>query len=126
MMTVNSLVAAKEVIIVMMPEFLSAQGVSQLTKTIDIVQRRINHGLKISGVILNMYNGRRKLHKEASEEVAKMFKDRLYKTYIRNSVTIAESPGFGQDIFAYKSDSTGAKDFSDLINEIVKQENSNE
>ena len=73
-----------------------------------------------------MYNGRRKLHKEASEEVSKMFKDRLYKTYIRNSVTIAESPGFGQDIFAYKSDSTGAKDFSDLINEIVKQENNNE
>lgn len=126
MMTVNSLVAAKEVIIVMMPEFLSAQGVSQLTRTIDIVQRRINHDLKISGVILNMYNGRRKLHREASEEVAKMFKDRLYKTYIRNSVTIAESPGFGQDIFAYKSDSTGAKDFSDLIDEILKQEHNNE
>lgn len=71
-------------------------------------------------------NGRRNLHKDAAKEVAKMFKDRLYKTYIRNSVTIAESPGFGQDIFAYKLDSTGAKDFSDLIDEIVKQENNNE
>lgn len=122
MLTVNSLVAAKEVIIVMMPEFLSAQGVSQLSRTIDIVQRRINHDLKISGVILNMYNGRRNLHREAADNVYKKFKNKLYKTYIRNCVTIAESPGFGKDIFDYKPDSNGAKDFKDLISEIIKQE----
>lgn len=122
LMTIAALTAADEIFVVMSPEYLPTKGLVQLTNTISVVRRRLNPQAHISGVILNLYDGRRKLHKEASAAIAKSFPTATFHTKIRNSVAIAESPSFHKSIFEYRPTSHGAIDFGGLVTEIIEQE----
>ncbi len=122
LMTLASLTASGEIFVAMSPEFLPTGGLVQLTNTIDIVQKRLNNQVHISGVILNLYDGRRRLHKEAAAAIEKQFPNATFHTRIRNSVAIAEAPAFHQSIFDYRPSSHGAVDFGGLIREILDME----
>ena len=122
LMTIAALTAADEIFVVMSPEYLPTKGLVQLTNTIAVVRRRLNPQAHISGVILNLYDGRRKLHKEASAAIAQSFPTAPLHTQIRNSVAIAESPSFHKSIFEYRPTSHGAIDFGGLVTEIIEQE----
>lgn len=122
LMTLASLTASDEVFVAMSPEYLPTRGLAQLTDTIGVVQKRLNNRVHISGVILNLYDGRRKLHKEAAAAIEKTFPNATFHTKIRNSVAIAEAPGFHQSIFDYRPSSHGAVDFGALVAEIIDME----
>lgn len=122
LMTLAALTASKEVFVAMSPEYLPTRGLVQLTNTISAVQRRLNKEVHISGVILNLYDGRRKLHKEASSAVAEQLPEATFHTKIRNSVAIAEAPAFHKSIFDYRPSSHGAIDFGALVAEIIDME----
>lgn len=120
--TLNALVASKEVFIPVQTEVLALQGMSQLLKTINLVRERLNSELKVTGVIGTMYDSRKKLSEEVMESLNEHFSGKLFKTLIRSNVSLAESPSSGVDIISYKADSYGAKDYQALAEEVIKQE----
>jgi chromosome partitioning protein len=122
LLTLNSLVAADEVYIPVQSEFLALQGMSKLLQTVEIVQKRLNPSLEITGIIGTRYDSRKTLNKEVVQKIQSYFGAKLFKTLIRDNVALAEAPSHGQDIFAYKSDSNGAEDYLKLCKEILKRE----
>lgn len=121
LLTLNGLVAAKEIYITLQPEFLALLGMSQLIKTIETVKKRLNPELEVTGIIITMYDSRKILYKEVIDNVETYFPDKLFNTRIRNNVALAEAPAQGLDIFSYKANSNGAEDYSNLVDEILKR-----
>lgn len=125
-LTLNALVASKEVFIPVQTQYLSMQGISQLIKTIEMVKDRLNKNIKVSGVILTMYDSRKNLNKEVCQKVIEYFDKLVFKTKIGDSVSLAEAPSHGMDIFDYKIASKGALNYLALAKEIIKQKNKND
>lgn len=121
LLTLNGLVAAKEIYITLQPEYLALLGMSQLIKTIETVKRRLNPDLEVTGIIITMFDSRKLLYKEVIENVETYFPDKLFNTRIRNNVSLAEAPAQGMDIFSYKPNSNGAEDYNSLVDEILKR-----
>ena len=121
-LTLNALVAAKEVFIPLQTEFLAMQGMSKLLETLQLIKQRINHDIEVTGIIATMYDGRKSLAKETVETIRSHFGDKLCNTLIRSNVSLAEAPSYGQDIFTYKADSYGADDYTALAKEVIAME----
>ena len=130
LLTINALSAVEEVFIALQPHFLAMQGLGKLLETVSLVQRRINDQLKITGVVLCMYDSRTALCSEVATEVGRFFQSehplqslwegaRIFRRYIRRNITLAEAPGHGQTIFEYAPTSHGAEDYRALAEEIV-------
>ena len=122
LLTLNALTTAQEIYIPLQTEFLALQGMSKLLQTVEVVQKRLNKGLKITGIIATRYDARKKLNKEVVEKIKEYFGDQqLFKSMIRDNVSLAEAPSFGQTIFEYKPDSNGAMDYFSLCKEILER-----
>src|SRR4029079_16755080 len=113
-LTVNALAVAGEVIIPMQPHFLALQGVAKLLETVQLVSRRMNPRLKVSGIVLTMFDAQTKLSNEVVAEHAKFIDEakgtplpwssaKIFATKIRLNIKLAESPSFGQTIIQYES-----------------------
>lgn len=119
LLTVNALTSADAVYIPLQAEYLALQGLTKLTTVIRKIQRRLNRKLELGGVFLTQYDSRKILNREVAESVSNFFKDKVFKTKIRNNVALAEAPSLGQDIFNYNNKSNGAKDYLNLSKEIM-------
>lgn len=120
LLTVNALAAADKVVIPMLPEYLALQGLSQLLNTYKIIKQKINKKLEIGGIIATRYN-RRKINKEIVSLLGEQFNDKLFKTLIRENISLAEAPSFGKDIYTYAPHSIGAKDYKALCKEFMSK-----
>ena len=121
MLTLNALVAATEALIVVKPEFYSIQGIKQLEETFNVVRKRLNKNLKVAGIVINMYDARRKQkNKEAIDAIQEMFDEHIFASSIRNTAAVAVSPSEHEDIFAYSAKE--ASDFDALVKEIIEME----
>lgn len=129
-LTINALVAVEEVFIPLQPHFLALHGLSKLLQTIQLVSRRLNNRLKLSGIVLCMYDAGTRLAAEVSQDVDEFFQEsfhgetpwasaQIFQTRIRRNVRLAEAPSFGQSIFEYDPHSNGAADYRQLAQEIV-------
>ena len=122
-LTVNAYVASDHLIIPMIPEILSLLGVSQLKETIDAVTRFYNPDLNILGVLLTKYNPRTILTREVEEladQIASQLGSRVLNNKIRSAIVAAESPAHGMSVLEYASDSTTARDYRQLILELLE------
>ncbi|MEO6435448.1 MAG: AAA family ATPase [Tepidisphaeraceae bacterium] len=130
LLTLNALSVAGEVIIPMQPHFLALQGVAKILETVQLVSQRINSKLKVSGIVLTMFDAQTKLSSEVVAELngfiaAAQGKPlpwadaRVFSTKIRRNIKLAESPSFGQTILKYDSASHGAFDYRNLARELV-------
>src|SRR5882672_7320661 len=117
LLSVNALTTAKEVMVPLQCEFLALHGISLLMRTIDLVRKRLNTELSITGVIPCMYDVRRGL--AGVVEIEKHFGNKVFKSKIRSNVRLAEAPSHGKSIFDYAPDSYGAEDYLALAREIV-------
>ncbi len=122
LLTLNALTAVTEVIIPIQAEFFALEGLTKLLQTIELVQKRINRDLKISGVVITMFDQRKNICRDVAFRVKEHFKNKVYRTFIRENVRLAEAPGFGKDIFSFAPLSHGAEDYHRLTKEIIKQE----
>jgi len=122
LLTLNALTAATSVIIPIQCEFYALEGVTMLMNTIQLVQRNLNPGLKLEGVIMTMYDGRTNLSNEVVEEVQKFFQTKMYKTIIPRNVRLSEAPSHGQPIIVYDKSSVGAQRYMDLAKEVISNE----
>lgn len=131
-LTLNALAAVDEVFIPLQPHFLALHGLSKLLETIDLVARRLNPRLRLSGVVLCMYESATRLATEVSRDVDEFFvqsrgrptpwaEAQTFQTRIRRNVRLAEAPSFGQSIFQYAPGSNGADDYRRLALEVLEQ-----
>jgi chromosome partitioning protein len=131
-LTLNALVAVDEVFIPLQPHFLALHGLSKLLETINLVSARLNARLKISGVVLCMYDVNTRLASEVSENVEEFFRSgkdkptpwsgaQTFQTRIRRNVRLAEAPSFGKSIFQYSPDSHGAEDYRRLAEAVRRR-----
>ena len=131
LLTLNALAVADEVIVPMQPQFLPLQGMAKLLETVQLVNRRMNPALKVSGIVLTMFDSQTKLSNEVVAELSGFIDQargqplpwseaRLFKTKIRRNIKLAESPSFGQNILKYDPASNGAADYRNLAKEVVE------
>ncbi|MGR3310693.1 MAG: ParA family protein [Candidatus Brocadiales bacterium] len=122
LLTLNALTTANEIFIPLQTEFFALQGVSKLMDTFEIVRRRLNSNLKITGIIPCMHTTRTKLNQEVLEKIKGYFEDKVFKTIIRKNIKLSESPSYGKPIVTYEPKSHGAEDYTALAKEIVMGE----
>lgn len=120
LLTLNALTAADSVLIPIQCEFYALEGVSQLVKTVNIVQGSLNEDLYIEGVLLTMFDGRTNLSIQVADEVKKHFATKVYRTVIPRNVKLSEAPSFGEPIILYDSRSKGAQVYTDLAKEVIR------
>ncbi len=119
LLTLNTLAAADAVLIPIQCEFYALEGLSQLLNTVRIVQKNLNPGLQIEGVLLTMFDNRLNLSKQVAEEAREYFGATLYRTTIPRNVRIAEAPSFGKPIVLYDILSSGARSYLSLAQEVI-------
>ena len=119
MLTVNALTSADEVIIPVQCEYYALEGISQLTKTLELIRKELNPMLKTRGIILTMYDQRTVLSNQVAEEAKKYFGNKVFETIIPRNVRLAEAPGFGQPIIFYDPSCSGALAYEKLSREVI-------
>lgn len=129
-LTLNALTAVKEIFLPLQPHFLALHGFGKLLRTVDIVAQRLNPGLRLTGVVLCMYESGTRLAAEVTSDVQEFLAQqrspsavcagaKSFQTRIRRNIRLAEAPSFGQTIFQYSPDSNGARDYRQLAREVL-------
>jgi chromosome partitioning protein len=132
LLALNALTAVDEVFLPLQPHFLALHGLSKLLRTIDVVSRRLNPRLRLSGVVLCMYDTGTRLAAEVAGDVTEFFAGEhepgcpwseveIFQTRVRRNIRLAEAPSFGQSIFDYSANSHGAEDYRALAAEVLRQ-----
>ncbi len=130
LLTINALASATEVIIPMQPHFLALQGVAKLLETVQLVNKRMNPKLTVSGIVLTMFDAQTKLSMEVVAELNGFIEAaagkplpwanaKVFDTKIRRNIKLAESPSFGKTIIQYEPTSNGATDYRSLAKEVI-------
>jgi chromosome partitioning protein len=131
-LTLNALAAATEVFIPLQPHFLALHGMGKLLETTALVAKRINPALRVTGIVLCLYEAATRLANEVVADLqdyldksrglnAPWSKARIFETRIRRNIKLAECPSFGQSIFAYAPSCHGAEDYDALSREVLGQ-----
>ena len=122
LLSLNALAAATEVLIPLQPHFLALQGFGKLLQTVDLVNKRINPRLKVTGVLLCMHDTRASLSNEVRADIDRFLQSargsnnawseaQILPGFIRRNIKLAEAPSYGQTIFEYDPDCNGAEDY---------------
>ncbi|WP_048817997.1 ParA family protein [Desulforamulus hydrothermalis] len=119
LLTLNALAAADSVLIPIQCEFYALEGVGQLMNTIQLVQKHLNPGLKIEGVLLTMFDARLNLSIQVVDEVKKVFGNKVYKNIIPRNVRLSEAPSHGIPVVIYDPKSRGAEAYRELAKEVM-------
>lgn len=126
LITMNALMAAQSVFIPLQCEFYALEGLSHLLKTIKLVQRKLNAGLDILGVVLTMYDKRNKLTEQIEEDVRSFLGELVFNTVIPRNVRISEAPSHGKPALIYDFHCRGSQAYLQLAKEVVKREKARE
>ena len=119
LLTVNALGAAEELIVPIQCEYYALEGLGQLLRNVRLVQQNVNSRLRLTGIVLTMYDPRTKLSDQVVQEVRRYFGDRVYDTIIPRTVRLSEAPGFGLPITEYDPRSRGAQSYRELAAEVA-------
>jgi chromosome partitioning protein len=122
-LTVNALTAADGVLIPVQCEYLSLEGLGQLVHTVNLVRRDLNPQLRISGLIMTMYDVRTKIAQQVVDEAHKYFADKVFTTIIPRNVRLSEAPSYGETILTYAPKSSGALAYEALAREFLARMN---
>lgn len=121
MFTLAALSASDGVVIPMQCEFYALEGLSQLIITITQVKRKYNPDIKISGILLTMYNGRLLLSAQVVKQLKMHYYDKLFATAISRSVKLSEAPSFGLPVYYHDPNSKGAKEYMAVAKELTER-----
>jgi len=121
LLTLNTLTAADSVLIPIQCEFYALEGLSQLLNTVRLVQKGLNPGLEIEGVLLAMYDARLNLSRQVAAEAREYFGTKVYQTAIPRNVRLAEAPSFGRPIVLYDVLSKGSQCYLALAQELISR-----
>jgi chromosome partitioning protein len=118
LLTVNGLAAADEVLVPIQCEYYALEGLGQLLRNVNLVQRNLNATLDLSTIVLVMYDARTKLSAQVLAEVRSHFGEKVCRTIIPRTVRLSEAPSFGQPITVFDPTSRGAIAYRELAREV--------
>ena len=118
LLTINGFAAAEEILLPIQCEYYALEGVGQLVQNVDLIRAHLNADLRISTVVLTMYDARTKLSSQVAKDVRAYFGDRVCKTVIPRSVRLSEAPSYGQPISVFDPLSRGALAYRELAEEV--------
>lgn len=121
LLTVNAFVAAEEVLIPIQCEYYALEGLSQLLKNIQLIQKHLNPQLSVSTILLTMYDGRTNLSSQVAEDVRAHFPQQTLNTPIPRNVRISEAPSYGKTVISYDPISSGALSYREVAEEIAER-----
>ncbi|MDT4923066.1 MAG: chromosome partitioning protein [Pseudonocardiales bacterium] len=121
LLTLNALVAAREVLIPIQCEYYALEGLAQLLNTVDLVTSHLNPNLIVTTVLLTMYDSRTRLADQVADEVRRHFGELVLTPTIPRNVRVSEAPGFGQTVITYDPGSRGAIGYVDAAREIAER-----
>lgn len=119
LLTLNGLVAAKEVLLPIQCEYYALEGLSQLLRTIDMVRTHLNPGLTVGAILLTMYDGRTRLASQVATEVRTHFGEQVLDTVIPRSVRVSEAPSYSQTVMTYEPTSPGAIAYQEAAEQLM-------
>ena len=122
LLTVNSLVAADEVLIPIQSEYFALEGLSQLLETIGLVQNNLKPELGIMGAVITMFDKRNRLSGSVMNELYQYFPNKVFRSIIPRSVKLAEAPSYGRSILYYDPTSKGGRAYEKLAREVIDLE----
>lgn len=122
LLTVNALTAADSVLIPLQCEFYAMEGLSQLMKTVRLIQKELNPKLSILGILLTMFDGRNNLSHQVSDQIRSHFNDQVFQSVIPRNVRLSEAPSHGLPVLLYDITSRGAVAYLELAKEIIEKE----
>jgi chromosome partitioning protein len=121
LLTVNAFCAAGEVLIPIQCEYYALEGLSQLLKNIEMIQKHLNADLVVSTILLTMYDGRTNLAAQVAAEVRQHFPDQVLGAVVPRSVRISEAPSYQQTVMTYDPSSSGALSYLEAAAEIAER-----
>jgi chromosome partitioning protein len=121
-LTLNALVTSNEVIIPMLCDFYSLEGLSHLLKTIEIVEKKLNSNIRVGGILFTMYDKRNRLTEQVERDVRLCLGKLVYNTVIPRNIRVSEAPSHGKSVIIYDHNCLGSKAYINLAKEIIKRE----
>jgi chromosome partitioning protein len=121
LLTVNAFVAAREVLIPIQCEYYALEGLSQLMNSIQLIERHLNPELRVSTILMTMYDGRTNLANQVVADVREHFGQQALETVIPRSVRISEAPSYGQTVISYDPGSPGSLSYLEAAAEIAQR-----
>ncbi len=121
LLTVNAFCAANEVMIPIQCEYYALEGLSQLLKNIEMIQKHLNSNLVVSTILLTMYDGRTNLAAHVAADVREHFPNQVLRALIPRSVRISEAPSYQQTVMTYDPSSTGALSYLEAAAELAER-----
>ena len=119
LLTVNAMVAGREVLIPIQAEYYALEGLGQLVRNITLIQKHLNPVLEISTILVTMYDARTRLAAGVADEVRTYFGDKVLSTVIPRSVRVSEAPSYQQTVLTYDQSSSGALSYLEAAREIT-------
>jgi chromosome partitioning protein len=121
LLTINAFVAAREVLIPIQCEYYALEGLSQLLKNIQLIEKHLNPQLMMSTILLTMYDGRTNLAQQVAQDVKTHFPNEVLSTIIPRSVRISEAPSYGQSVISYDLNSPGSLSYLEAAAELARR-----
>jgi chromosome partitioning protein len=121
LLTINAFVAATEVLIPIQCEYYALEGLSQLLNNIRLIERHLNPRLKVSTILLTMFDSRTNLANQVVDDVREHFPKETLATIIPRSVRISEAPSYGQSVISYDPSSPGSLSYLEAASEIARR-----
>lgn len=123
LLTINALTAAEGVLIPLQCEYFALEGLTRFLQTVKIVEKRLNPGLKVQGILLTMFDPRNNICHQVAEEVAEHFRWAVMETVIPRNVKLCEAPSFGKPIHLYDPHCKGTQSYNELALELIHRLN---
>ena len=121
LLTLNALVAGREMFIPIQAEYYALEGLGQLLETVEMVRKHLNPTLVVSTILITMYDARTRLAAGVADEVREHFGDEVLKTAVPRSVRVSEAPSYGQTVMTYDPASAGALSYLEAAREIASK-----
>ncbi len=120
-LTINALFAADRVLVPLQCEYFAMEGLAKLLSTMDMVRSAGHSELSIIGILLTMFDARVNLAHQVANEVKSHFPTLVFETIIPRNVRLSEAPSFGKPIIFYDINSSGAKSYLELAQEVIQR-----
>ena len=121
LITVNALVAATHLIIPIQSSYFALEGTDDLLETIERIKARPNPQLEVLGVVVTLHDKRTTLSRDIYDQICNVFGDKVFETTISKSVRLEESPAYRESIFTFAPASSGAIEYANLCNEVMRR-----
>lgn len=121
-LTINALVASNSVLIPLQCEYFALEGLTQLLRIINLVQKKLNTELELEGILLTMYDSRTNLASQVVTDVRTHFSGKVFEVIIPRNVKLSEAPSFGEPIGIYDPASSGALAYKKMARELVEKQ----